>query len=303
MGTTVDAVAVVTGGSHIGRRNGALALTDAAAEACLARAGIEAGEVDLLVNVGIYHDKNLGEPALAALIQEDIGAHPEDPHGGGHGTFSFDVANGACGMLTGLRVVHGFLSAGTIRHALVVAGDANPGRRLTNRFPFAPTGAAIACGWQDDQGGLVAFRFGNRPGADLFRGRVGVERGRNKLRIEEAPEFAARAGSLAGEVAGKLLTDRGLAPDDVDVVVANPLTPAFLAALRTELGLSGSQVVAADGRPPVHTAGLAVAWDEARQQDRLTDGATVLLVSAGAGLTAGAAVLRMPPAPPPADRT
>src|SRR5215207_9429545 len=120
MGTTVDAVA----------------LTDAAAEACLARAGIEAGEVDLLVNVGLYHDKNLGEPALAALIQEDIGAHPEDPHGGGHGTFSFDVANGACGLLTGLRVAHGFLAAGTIRHALVVAGDANPGRRLTRHFPF-----------------------------------------------------------------------------------------------------------------------------------------------------------------------
>jgi 3-oxoacyl-[acyl-carrier-protein] synthase-3 len=303
MGTTVDAVAVVTGGRRLGRRNGALALTDAAAEACLARAGLGPGDVDLLVNVGLYHDKNLGEPALAALIQQDIGAHPEDPYEGGHGTFSFDVANGACGLLTGLRVVHGFLASGTIRHALVVAGDANPGRRLTNRFPFAPTGAAIACGWQDDPGGLAAFRFGNRPDADLFRAQVGVERGRNRLRIDEAPEFATRAGSWAGEVAGTLLADEGVGLDDVDVVVANPLTPDFLAELRTRLGLAESQIVAADGRPPAHTTGLAVAWDEAREQGRLVGGATVLLVSAGAGLTAGAAVMRMPPAPPPTDRT
>jgi 3-oxoacyl-[acyl-carrier-protein] synthase-3 len=303
MGTTVDAVAVVTGGRRLGRRGGALALTDAAAKACLARAGLEADDVDLLVNVGLYHDKNLGEPAMAALIQEDIGAHPEDPHEGGHGTFSFDVANGACGLLTGLRVVHGFLAAGTIRHALVVAGDANPGRRLTKRFPFAPTGAAIACGWQDDPGGLAAFRFGNRPDADLFRAQVGVERGRNRLRIEEAPGFAEGAGSFAGEVAAELLAEQGLGLDDVDVVVANPLTPAYLAALRAQLGLAASQVVAADGRPPAHTAGLAVAWDEAREQGRLADGATVLLVSAGAGLTAGAGLMRMPSAPPPSGHT
>ena len=36
--------------------------------------------MDLLINAGIYRDRNLGEPALAAMIQQDIGAHPEDPH-------------------------------------------------------------------------------------------------------------------------------------------------------------------------------------------------------------------------------
>jgi hypothetical protein len=53
--------------------------------------------------VRIYRDRNLGEPALAALIQDDISANPEDPHKNAHGTFSFDVANGTCGVLTDCR--------------------------------------------------------------------------------------------------------------------------------------------------------------------------------------------------------
>jgi 3-oxoacyl-[acyl-carrier-protein] synthase III len=53
-------------------------------------------------------------------------------------------------------------------------------------------------------------------------------------------------------------------------------------------------MVTADGWGAVHTAGLAVSWDEARRQGRLRAGSTVLLVSAGAGLTAGAALHHVP---------
>jgi 3-oxoacyl-[acyl-carrier-protein] synthase III len=68
-----------------------------------AAGGHDPDEFDLLVNAGMYRDRNLGEPALAALIQDDIGANTEDPHAEAHGTFSFDVANGACGVLTALQ--------------------------------------------------------------------------------------------------------------------------------------------------------------------------------------------------------
>ncbi len=36
---------------------------------------------------------SIAEPALAAIIQQDIGANPEDPHADTHGTFSFDISN------------------------------------------------------------------------------------------------------------------------------------------------------------------------------------------------------------------
>ncbi len=252
-------------------------------------------DVDLLVNAGLYHDRNLGEPALAALIQEDIGANPEDPHVGGHGTFSFDVANGSCGMLTGLQVVDGFLRAGTIHHALVIASDANPGHRLAPGFPFPAAGAAIVCGWDPGDHGLQGFRFASPPAGDAagdgLRATVGAAGGRNRLTVEESPDFARSAGAWAGEVAHKLLADHGLTPADIDLVVANPLVPAFREALATRLGISQDRLSGSSDGPPAHTAGLAVALEAAGPGGRHDD-RTILLVSAGAGLIAGAALLR-----------
>jgi 3-oxoacyl-[acyl-carrier-protein] synthase III len=50
-------------------------------------------------------------------------------------------------------------------------------------------------------------------------------------------------------------------------------------------------VVTAPEQAGAHTAGLAVALDAASRQGRLTPGSTVLVVSAGAGPIAGAALL------------
>ena len=97
MGTVIDRVDVAH--PRWRGRHSALHLAVTAAKDCLQRAGCDPGELDLVINAGIYRDRNLGEPAFAALIQDDIGANPEDPHAGAHGTFSFDVANGACGVL------------------------------------------------------------------------------------------------------------------------------------------------------------------------------------------------------------
>src|ERR1700740_352993 len=121
MGTTIDRLNVTRGGWRA--RHSALRLAVTAAKTCLAGGQRDAPDVDLLINAGIYRDKNLGEPALAALIQEDVGANPEDPHAGAHGTFSFDIANGVCGVLTALQIVDGFLRTRSIHRALVVASD------------------------------------------------------------------------------------------------------------------------------------------------------------------------------------
>jgi 3-oxoacyl-[acyl-carrier-protein] synthase-3 len=293
--TTIDAVATAPGGRR--RRGSAHALADEVARRAVRHAGLVPADVDLLVNAGLYHDRNLGEPALAALIQEDIGANPEDPHAGGHGTFSFDVANGSCGILTGLQIADGFLRAGTIRHALIVASDARPGRRLAPGFPFGATGAAVVCGWRPDGHGIRAFRFAEPTAATDaeapdggLRATVGFVGGRNRLTIAEQPGFAATAGGAAAEVAAKLLADRGLQPGDVDLVVANPLTRAFLDAVAARLGIERSKMVEPDGAQRAHTAGLGLALAAATAGGRL-DERTVLLVSAGAGPVAGAALL------------
>ena len=81
--------------------------------------------------------------------------NPGDPHPGGVGTFSFDVANGGCGVLTALQIASGFLESRTIGTAVVVAGDADPGHGLAPGFPYESAAGALVCRWTDADRGLT----------------------------------------------------------------------------------------------------------------------------------------------------
>lgn len=290
MRTAIDSPAVSQGGWR--RRHSARRLADDAARTCLDAAGRSAGDVGLLLNVGIYRDRNLGEPALAALIQEDVGANPEDPQDGEPGTFSFDVANGACGVLTALQVADGFLRAGTIERALIVASDADPGHHLAAGFPFAPTGGALLVERTPGEGGFTGFRWATLPDtADLFSTTLSFDDGTNRLHVDRSTSFADVAVRGAAEVAADLLREHSLEPADVDLVVVNPIGAGCATTFAGMLGVDEGRVACAESDPPPHTAGLIASLAAAQADGRLAAARRVLLVSAGAGVTAGAALL------------
>lgn len=283
VGTALEAVRVVTGG----RRDGARRLADDAITACLDAAGIAASDVDVLINCGIYRDGNLGEPALAALIQGDVAANPGHPPSGGHGTFSFDLAAGECGPVTAMQVIDGFLRSGVARRGLIVASDADPGHHLARDFPYRPVGAAALLSATPGPSGFTAFT------AQLFPDHAGDLRaevrweprprrspwgppGANVLVLEQSPDLLEHATASAQLAVHRTLDELGLALEDVAVVV----TP--------DAGGLGAAVVAALGRPGViagegaHTAGVLAALARAEDEGHLDEGrALVVTVSAG----------------------
>ncbi len=292
MGTVIDHAAV--GHASWRSRHSALRLAVGTAKDCLHEAGCEADDLDLLVNVGIYRDRNLGEPALAALIQEDVGANPEDPHAGTHGTFSFDIANGTCGPLTALQVADGFLRSGTIHRALVVASDADPGHGLVQHFPFAGTGGALLCGWAADGSGFDSFRWANFPdGGDSFRATVSYRDGRNRLEIVASEQMDEAYADAGAKVASACLDSASTDLAAIDLVLAAPARPGFRAGLAARLDVPVERVVVADD-DRIHTAGLIAAIHGATRDASLRPGSTVLVVAVGAGVTAGAALYRVP---------
>ena len=294
MGTVIDRVDVAH--PRLRGRHSALHLAVTAAKDCLQRAGCDPDELDLVVNAGIYRDRNLGEPALAALIQDDIGANPEDPHAGAHGTFSFDIANGACGVLTALQIVDGFLRTHSIHRALVVASDADPGHGMSERFPFSAAGAALLCGWTDDSYGLSRVSWVNAQDAaddaETFSATVGFADSRNVLRFNQSAAMDEQFAAAAAEAARVCLDAHSVQLSDIDLVVAAPPRPGYRAALSSRLGVPVDQITVADDER-MHTAALAAAFDG--QVERLPAGTQVLFVVAGAGVTAGAALYRQPP--------
>ncbi|MBY0286298.1 MAG: 3-oxoacyl-ACP synthase [Mycobacteriaceae bacterium] len=289
MGTVIDAVGCAEGRWRT--RHSALHLAVESAEDCLRHAGRTAREIDLLINAGIYRDRNLAEPALAALIQQDVGANPEEPHENGHGTFSFDVANGTCGLLTALQIADGFLKSRVIRCAMVVASDADPGHGMSDNFPFAAAGASLLCTWSDDDRGLGRTYWQNlSDDGDCLSATVGLVDHRNVLRFHESSSVDQRFADAASRAVERCLRDASLTIDDVDAIVATPPRPQYRAALAVQLGLPPERItVADDGK--MHTASLASAFNEAATA--VGAPGLILIVAAGAGVTAGAALYRL----------
>ncbi|MEE6165989.1 3-oxoacyl-[acyl-carrier-protein] synthase III C-terminal domain-containing protein [Mycolicibacterium sp. 120322] len=290
MGTVIEATAL-TAGRHWHDRHSALRLAVKAARDCLSDAGREPSEVDLLINAGIYRDRNLGEPALAAMIQQDIGAHPEDPQPQAHGTFSFDIANGSCGILTALQIVDGFLSTRVINRALIVASDADPGRRMSENFPFSPTGSALLCRWSDDEG-LDAVHWARIPDdGKSFSAGVSLVNRRNVLRIGEGSMMDERFAAAAAQAVIQCVGAAALDMAEIAAIVVAPSRSRFCSLLAEHL-MVPADVLIATGDENSHTAALAGAFACATR--RIVPGKYVLMVAAGAGVTAGAALYRMP---------
>ena len=297
MGTIIEASATATA-HHRPFAPGALKLADAAARLCLERASRTAEELDLLVNAGVYHDKFMNEPALASLIQEDIGANPDQQPGAGHGTFSFDISNGACGLLTGIQVVDGMLASGTIELGMVVASDMDPEPGVSEGFSFPAVGGAVLLSSDDSRAGFTAFQFATFPEhAELFQSYVdwhkdarrGLHHGRNILTVEIAESYASRALECAESTAHELAGAQALDLGEVDLLVATASVPGFADGLAGRLGVSAERVASlSDGLSGAHTAAPALALDSVRlEQTR-----TALFVSAGAGITVAVALYR-----------
>src|SRR5215467_12499439 len=200
MAARIEASSALT--SHGSRKPTARGLADAAARACLARAGKKPGDVDMLINTGIYREDNMGEPALAALIQEDIGANLGQPPIGGHGTFSFDLLNGICGVITAIQIDSGLLNSGVIRLGAIVTSDVDPDHHDPGAILLQPTAGAVLLGRDEKLAGFTDFSMETFPEYDdLFAsGLVWQERlgyrgprqavGQHEMVIECKPGYA-----------------------------------------------------------------------------------------------------------------
>jgi 3-oxoacyl-[acyl-carrier-protein] synthase-3 len=299
MGARIEAVAARRGRRGL-RHPGALRLSHAAAAACLDAARRRPGELDLLVNAGLYKDKNMAEPALASIIQEDLGANPgHPPRPRRHGTFSFDVMNGGCGVVTALQLVDGFVSPGTARLAMVVAADADPGS--SRGFRFAPVGGALLLAHTPGDEGFARFEQRTFPEHQgLFEARLDFEpgrllhrRGRSVLVVREDPSFAARCVELAAGVARDFLDGAGLRPGDVDLLVASAYPVGFAGELARALGIAPERLPELPAEMAgAHTAGPIAALAAADRTGALARARNLLVATAGAGITIAVAHYR-----------
>ena len=303
MGTHIEAVWAQAANGR--RRATARGLADAAAAKCFALAGRLPGDVDMLINVGTYREDNMGEPALAALIQEDIGANLGQPTAGRTGTFSFDLLNGACGAITAIQIESGLLKSGVIRLGAVVSSDLQPELEDPSGAFLRPAGGAILLRWREDLAGFTDFGAETFPEyEDLFTsGLVWRERrglhvpgqgtGQNEMVVTVKHGYRARLADCAEEATRRFLRRLDLGIDDIDLLVPAPSASDFVDPLRARLGISGDEMAfTPEDLEGAYTTGSIAALQAATKSGRLAEARNVLLLAAGPGVTIALALYR-----------
>ena len=315
MGTAIRATAVSTDPAV----RSSIAHAATAARECLARAGVSADQVDILINAGVYRDANMAEPAMSALIQKEVGMnldfvkYPSSKAG-----LSFDLMNGACGVLNAVQVASAFLDTGSAEYVLVVAADAHPSTGATPHpagaeFPYATLGAAMLLDrtlgpsgrergsdpsgreWGQDP----AAGFGRLHTATASEGSPGLEGyldlavmeqfGRHQITVERDSDYVDRLLDLTTAAVRECAAAEGLELQRTLLVTSQP-TPDFAAEIGRRLGTQAVLLDGIHGDP--HSSATILAYHHAVEANLTSGYDQVLFAAAGAGLSAVSTVYR-----------
>ena len=291
MGTKIKSVDVAQVGFT---RRGSVDLEAKAAKGCLKKADVHPKEVGLLINAGVYRDRHLFEPAMSSFIQQRIGANEE--FDGRTSTFSFDLVNGGCGMLTGMMVGDGFLQSGLTSHVLVAAGDAEPVPGLSVGYDFSPAAAAVLLMSGAEDEGFIAFRADTHTQhLESFRSRIEWKEEKKNhawLFMHTDPAYAGQCAVCAVQALQTFLEETGLSRNDVDLLLASQSPMGLTAAIRQETGLGDKVVDVTDRYGHVHTAGVGLALECTWSDGRFAKARNIIFLALGAGITTTLALYR-----------
>ncbi|MGW4121499.1 hypothetical protein [Nocardia sp. NPDC004711] len=297
MGIVISSVTTEIGGGS------SIEQAAAAARRAIAEAGATPEQIDALINTGVYRDSNMVEPAMSALIQQQAGIGLEY-RSGDVPCLSFDLMNGACGVLNAIQVSQALLEAPTVHRVLLVSGDAHPSKSPEPQpgFPIKPVGAAMLLEKRPGTAGFGALHISATDGRPAAEGFVRLSEmgstGRSSITVnrtgdvEELLHHAVSAASEALDVAD--------APPARTVLICGRPTPGFPALLAARLGIAPEAVSADDTehsaspRFDSHTSALPVAYLAARDSGKLDRADVALFVAAGAGPSAAAIAYRLP---------
>ncbi|HEY5496693.1 MAG TPA: 3-oxoacyl-[acyl-carrier-protein] synthase III C-terminal domain-containing protein [Syntrophales bacterium] len=292
MGSKIDAVGLSTPGFF---RRGSIDMEIRAAKDCLKSAQLDPNMLGVLVNTGIYRDRHIGEPAIATFIQRAIGAN--EVFTGDRSTFSFDLTNGGCGMLTGVMVVDGFLQSGTIDHGMVVTADTDPVPGESQGYNYTPAAAAILLSRGEDGAGFLHFKTETEARfIDDLRGRLEWMQHKRKMKnilvMSQAEGFAGACAQFALGNLDAFLKETSLKMKDIDLIIPSQSPPGFLGELKKKKGMEEKLVDVTDKMNNVHTAGIGFALERAMSSGRFAAAKNCLFLTVGAGITVSLALYR-----------
>jgi 3-oxoacyl-[acyl-carrier-protein] synthase-3 len=289
MGTTIESVGISMPSLF---RRGSINLEADAAKDCLNRVGRGPNEVDLIVRAGIYRDKHMVEPATSSFVQRKLGA---TSFLNGKGTFSFDLNNGACGLLTGMQVIDGFIRSGKVKFGLVVAGDSEPISGQSEGFDFPAAASAVLLTLGREGEGFTVFKTQTYSQfKDGFGSTVEWDENRRKhmLVMKERADYVSHCVECALDSLNAFLGHASVGLRDVDLVIPSQSPKGFVETVKKETGFGEKIIDVANELGNIHTAAIGAALEKAFANGVFRGARNVLFLAVGSGITVSMALYR-----------
>lgn len=268
-----------------------------AARRALEQASLRPKDVDLLVVATNFPDMIC--PGTAPFVADELGL--------GNAPF-FDLKAGCTGFVYGLAVAQGLLSGHIARRVLLIGTEALS--RVTDWSDrhtcvlFGDGAGAVILEEGSDDEGILGISIQGDPeklmllhvpagGTRVPASQASVEEGQHTLRMEGSGVFRSAVTMMERSVL-EALDRAGLSLDDVDWVIPHQANIRIIGALARRLGLREDQlIVNVDRVANTSTASIPVALDEALRDQRVRPGDVAVMTAFGAGVTYGAAVVRI----------
>ena len=262
---------------HMGGTTSGLAVE--AAQAALARANLQADDVDLLVLATTTPDQQV--PATSAVVQHELGLR----------CGAMDL-NAACsGFVYGLVAAHGFTSMGFDRVLLVGSETLS---RITDQDDratavlFADGAGAVVLEAVPGDGQLLGWDLGADGSAQsILNADIGAY---IHMDGKEVFRRAVRATVTSAQAA---LAHAKVTAADIAVFVPHQANVRIIESVAQKIGIPMSKAaIVLDHTGNTSSASIPLALADAVDNGRVRDGDLVLLSGFGAGMTWASAVLR-----------
>jgi 3-oxoacyl-[acyl-carrier-protein] synthase-3 len=266
-----------------------------AAKEALEQAGVDGGELDLIIVATVTPDMFF--PSTAALVADELGAKE---------AAAYDLSAGCTGFMYALAQAHGMLSSGLSTRALVIGGDVlskivNWQDRSTCVLFGDGAGAVVLEPVEDE--GFVGFELGAEGAGGVHlhmpaggsrlpatRDTVAAEQHFVFMNGREVFKFATRVLVSSAE---KLLDECDTSMEEVDVYVPHQANVRIIDYAARKLNVPDERVVVnVDRYGNTSSGSIPLALADAVADGRLREGKLVLMTGMGAGLTWGSALMR-----------
>lgn len=283
-------------------------LAAAAGRRALEAAGLTVADLDMIIVGTVTPDQPM--PGCAVHVQRKLGAD-QIP--------AFDIAAACAGFIFGLTIADQFIATGAVRCVLVVGvelltrsvnwddrttcvlfgdgagavvlGPATARIKLCGGSPLEPPGILSSMIFTD--GSLAgALQIPGGGAAEPADADV-IRKKRNKVHMVGQDVFRTAVRNLTSSSA-QTLKAAGLTSRELDWIVAHQANIRIINQVRNRLGLPLERfVINIDAYGNTSSASIPIALDEAVRDGRIQPGQTVLMCALGAGISWGAALVRM----------